>query len=253
MVQARKMAGGWVFLACFACLPAHAQNVQFLPEIDAYLTVKSNIRVYVETKEDRDGGDPEQFTFGPSIQYYLKPWLRLKRVTVFDLDDTKSRPLILESGYRLIKEPNSPSENRALESVTSHFPLVAGILASDRNRVDLDWKNGVFSWRYRNKLTLQRTFAIRSYHFVPYVAAEVFYESQYSKFSSTDLYAGCLFPVGKHVEFDSYYEHENDTGKSPNRQENYIGLALYLYFSLKSQPLSPSPVHKRNPKTDGSF
>jgi hypothetical protein len=83
-------------------------------------------------------------------------------------------------------------------------------------------------------LTLERTFAIRAYHFIPYVAAEPFCESQYNKWSTTDLYAGSLFPVGKHVEFNLYYEFENDTGKKPNRQNYYVGLALYLYFSLKN-------------------
>jgi len=37
--------------------------------------------------------------------------------------------------------------------------------------------------------------------------------------------------VGKHVQFNTYYEHENNTGKRPNRQTNSVGLALYLYFS----------------------
>jgi len=81
---------------------------------------------------------------------------------------------------------------------TSHFPMKAQFLISDRNRADLDWKNG-FTWRYRNKLTIERTFAAHSYHFIPYAAAEAYYESQYAKWSTTDLYAGCLFPVGKHV------------------------------------------------------
>jgi hypothetical protein len=220
-----------VLLFFLACLPARAQNTQFLPEIDAHLTVNPNFQVYVEAKDDRDGGDPIQSTFGPSIQYYRKPLIRLKRVTIFDLDESKSRPLVLETGYRVIKAPNSPTENRAVESVTSHLPLVAGILLSDRNRADLDWKNGSFTWRYRNKLTLERTFSIVSYHLIPYVAAEPFYESQYRKWSSTDLYAGCLFPVGRKVEFNSYYEHENDTGRRPNQQQNYFGLAFYLFFS----------------------
>ena len=110
---------------------------------------------------------------------------------------------------------------------------MAGFHLSDRNRADLDWKNGSFTWRYRNKLTLVRTFAIHSYHFIPYVAAEPYYESQYGKWSTTSLFAGCLFPVGKHVEFNSYYEHDNNTGKHPNQQVNSAGLALYLYFSVE--------------------
>jgi hypothetical protein len=44
-----------------------------------------------------------------------------------------------------------------------------------------------------------------------------------------------LFPVGKHVQFDSYFEHENNTGKRPNKQDEEVGLALHLYFSLVKQ------------------
>jgi len=115
---------------------------------------------------------------------------------------------------------------------TSHFPMKAQFLISDRNRADLDWKNG-FTWRYRNKLTIERTFGVHSYHFIPYAAAEVYYESQYAKWSTTDLYAGCLFPVGKYVQFDPYYRHENNTGKAPNEQQNAIGLAVYFFLSIE--------------------
>src|SRR5690349_9340006 len=226
----------WGLLVCVACVMARAQDTQFLPEIDTYIKL-SPVQFYLEAKDDRDGGDSEQFTFGPSIQVYLKPMVRLQKVTLFDLDDQKSRPLVIESGYRIITAPDSPGENRAIEAVTSHLPLPGGILLSDRNRADLDWKSGVFSWRYRNKLTIERSFSLHSFHLTPYLAAEPFYESQYSKWSTTDLYAGCLFPVGKHIEFNPYYEHENDTGKHPNRQNHYFGLALYLYFS----PMRKSP------------
>jgi hypothetical protein len=233
MTRSQIRLACWVFLAFFMCQLAQAQSAQFLPEVDAHLTLDSRFRVYFQAKDDREGGDPVQATIGPSIQLYLKPLIRLKRVTEFDLDDSKKRLLILETGYRVITAPNAATENRALEAVTSSFPLGAGILASDRNRADLDWKGGSFTWRYRNKLTLERTFSIRSFHFIPYLAAEPFYESQYGKWSATDLYAGCLFPVGKHVQFGSYYEHENNTSKHPNQQNEYIGLTLDLYFSLK--------------------
>jgi hypothetical protein len=110
--------------------------------------------------------------------------------------------------------------------------MKAAIVVTDRNRADLDWKAGTFYWRYRNKLTLEKTFAIYSYHLIPYAAAEPFYESQYEKWSTTSLYAGCLLPVGKHVQFNPYYEHDNNTGKHPNKQVNSVGLELNLYFSV---------------------
>lgn len=227
-----------MFLVAFYCGSTHAQAVQFLPEIDAYVKVHSVVRIYSEMKDDRDGGDSTQATTGPSIQLYVKPLLKLKRVTVFDLDDSKPRALVLEAGYRYITAPNAPTDNRFLSSVTFHLPTKAGGLATDRNRADLDWKDGKFYWRYRNKLTLERTFAIHGYHLIPYVAAEPYYTSQYGKWSTTTEFAGCLLPVGKHVEFNPYYEHENDTGRHPNKSTNSIGLALYLFFSLEKPSAS---------------
>lgn len=80
----------WMLLASFACSLAQAQDTQFLPEIDAHLRLNSRFRLYLQAKDDREGGDPMQFTFGPSLELYLKPLIRLKRVTFFDLDDAKS-------------------------------------------------------------------------------------------------------------------------------------------------------------------
>jgi hypothetical protein len=217
----------------FSCASMPAQSVQFLPEVDTYLKLSPMFRVYNQAKDDRDGGDSTQITSGPSVELYVKPILRLKKITTFDLDDSKPRALVLEAGYRYITAPNTPLDNRLLLAATSHFPIKAGFLIADRNRADLDWKGGVANWRYRNKLTLERTFAIHSYHLIPYVAFEPYYESQYNKWSTTTEYAGCLLPVGKHVEFNPYYEHENDTGKRPNKQENFIGLAVHFYFSVE--------------------
>jgi hypothetical protein len=235
MMQANKTFWKRVFLVFLACVPARAQDVQFLPEVDAHLKLNSLVRVYLQAKDDRDGGDPTQFTIGPSLQLYLKPLLKLKNVTTFDLDDSKSRLSVLETGYRYVAAPDAPPENRMEAVDTLHFPMKGGLLISDRNRADLDWKNGDFTWRYRNKLSLERTFSLRSFHLIPYVAAEPYYESQYNKWSTTSLYAGCYVPVGKHVQFNTYYEHDNNTGKKPNQQVNSIGLALNLYFSLETK------------------
>ena len=105
-------------------------------------------------------------------------------------------------------------------------------MISERNRFDLDWQNAQFTWRYRNKLTIERTLTIVVYHPQPYVAVEPFYGSRYGKWSNTALYAGCLLPIAKHVQFDSYYDNQNNTGKSPNQQLNQFGLIFGLYFMI---------------------
>jgi hypothetical protein len=235
MTKAHQTFWGMVSFLFLACLPTRAQNNQFLPEIDAHLKLNSNFRAYLQAKDDRDGGQPQQFAIGPSLQLYLKPLIKLRNVTVFDLDDAKARFLVLEAGYRYLTAPNTPTDNRMVTDATVNYPLQAGLHIADRNRADLDWKNGAFTWRYRNKLTLQRTFAIYSYHLIPYLAAEPYYESKYAKWSTTALFAGCLFPVGKHIQFNTYYEHENNTGKHPNQSVNEVGLVLNLYFSLQAK------------------
>jgi hypothetical protein len=220
-------------LFCRAGRAQSSQEVQFLPEIDAYLKVDSELRVSAQAKDTRDGGESSQAAIGPSMEFYLKPLIRLRNITVFDLDDAKARPLVLEAGYRYLAAPGKASTNRIPVAVTSHLPLKAKLLLTDRNRADLDWSSGSFTWRYRNMLSLERTLIIHSYHPIPYASAEIYYESQYSKVSTTELYAGSLLPIGKHFQVKAYYEHQNNTGKHPNQQLHGLGLALNIYLSEK--------------------
>ena len=115
----------------------------------------------------------------------------------FDLDDAKARPLVLAAGYRYLSAPGKPSTNRIPIAATSHLPIKAELLLTDRNRADLDWSGGTFTWRYRNMLSLERTLAIHSYHLIPYASAEFYYESQYSKCQYDRTLCGLTLPHGK--------------------------------------------------------
>ena len=224
-----------LILFVMVCSRAGAQSFQFLPEVDGYYQIQRNFTLDFQAKETREAGDPTQAEIGPSVAFTLKPLVQLKNMTTFDLDESKSRPLVLEVGYRYVPSADKPTVQRMEVVATGHLPLVAKILASDRNRADLDWENGQFTWRYRNRLTLERRVGIGSYHPAPYVSAEAFYQSQYQKWSTTALYAGCLLPAGKHLEFNTYYEHQNITGKHPNQQYNQFGLILAIYASRRGQ------------------
>ena len=161
----------------FVCaIDAYPQTeTQFLPEFDVQYEFSSRARVYLQAKDDQDGGDPQQFTFGPSVLLYRKPLMNMKHLLTLDLDTTKSRPVVVETGYRVITAPSAAVENRMIEAVTFHYPLLNQVLITDRNRFDLDWQDGKFTWRYRNRLMVERMFSIRAFHLAPYVAAEPFY------------------------------------------------------------------------------
>jgi Protein of unknown function (DUF2490) len=214
-----------------SCLPAVAQVDQFLPEINFYSKLSSGTRIQLQAKQTREGGEPVQAEIGPSVDFYLRPLIRLAKVTKFDLDDAKSRPLVLSIGYRYLAEGNGGvPTNRLMPVVTSRFPVSTKVVLTTRNRFDLDWKGGVFTWRYRNRLQVEGPVAIGSYHLTPYASVEPFYQSQYGKWSETAIYAGCILPIRKHIQLDPYYVHQNQTGKSPNQQLNQVGLILNLYF-----------------------
>jgi hypothetical protein len=91
--------------------------------VDVNLKLNSTFRTYPEAKDERDGGDPHQFGIGPRLQLYLKPPVRLEEVAKFDLDDTKSRFLVLESGYRYITAPGAPPENRVRRLIPPSGPV----------------------------------------------------------------------------------------------------------------------------------
>ncbi len=224
-------------LACLVilcCLSGSAQTDQLLPEIDTYVNLTSDLRLTFQAKETREAGDPVQAEIGPSLDFYLKPLVRLEKITVFDVDQSKSRPVVFSLGYRYLPYANNfPAINRLEPFVTFNFPMKGDFLLSDRNRADLNWQNGNFSWRYRNRFQIERTLTWRSYHPSPYASVEFFYQSKYSKWSDTAIYAGCIFPIRKHFTFDPYYEHQNQTGASPNSQLNQLGLILSLYFPGK--------------------
>lgn len=207
-----------------------AQSLQSWPEVDTYLKLSSNVRVSFYAALTRENAAASSAEIGPNIDFFLKPLIKLKRITVFQLDQSKERPLTLRLGYRYMPSTDGTVEHRGLAEATGRYPLVRGVLLSDRNRVDFRDLGGQFFWRYRNRISAERTFAIHGYHFTPYLRAEAFYDSQSAKWSRTALTAGSTFPIGKHIELEWYYEHQNDTASSPNRQVNGLGYVLSMYY-----------------------
>jgi hypothetical protein len=209
---------------------AQTQSLQTWPEVDTYVTLNSDVRFSffaAATRENRLGTSSE---VGPNIDLYFKPLVKLKRITIFELDQSKSRLVMLRLGYRYMPSTDGPTEHRGLLEATGNFPLVSGVLLSDRNRFDLRFIDGQLGWRYRNRISAERTIAIRSYHITPYLRAEAYYDGNFSKWSRTTETAGCIFPFRKRYEVEPYYEHQNDTGTSPNRQVNALGFVLSMYF-----------------------
>jgi hypothetical protein len=204
---------------------------QFWPEVDVYVPIASDIRFDFQAKDTREGQQSIQLQIGPSVEFYLKPLVRLRDESTLPKDEARSRLLVISAGYRYLPAPpRGQAENRIVLAATPTYPLGWKIALSDRNQMELRFIGGVFSWRYRNRIALQRPFQIHSYKFTPYARCEFYYSSQYSKWYDTAISAGTKLPVTKRIEFDTYYEHQNQTNRSPNKQIQSLGLVLNVFF-----------------------
>jgi hypothetical protein len=224
----------WLIASFFLLLssPARGQGTitAFLPEVDSYFRLTPDARLLFQAKGYMENGDLDHAQIGPSLQFNFRPLDSLKRITVFDLDDMKCMPVVLTVGYRYLPSSIQPAANRLQPILLLHIPFPGSTLITDRNRGDLDWTHGNFYWTYRNRVTAEQRLTIHSYHPGAYIAGEFAYQSDYAKWSITRLFVGCLLPLSKHLQLDSYYEHVNNTGVHPNRQVNAAGLTLNMYF-----------------------
>ena len=106
----------------------------------------------------------------------------------FRLDESKNRLLLARIGYRYLPSYTGGSaEQRGVLEGTARFPLIGlfgDVLLSDRNRLDLRFIDGEFSWRYRNRLSAEREFSI----------GKIASTEQYRAFGNSPV-TGCVLEV----------------------------------------------------------
>jgi hypothetical protein len=214
-----------------SALPARAQSNQVWPETSTFVKLNDKMRFYflmTTVKEDKDSTEAE---VGPNFDFYLSPF-KVKKWAFIPLDQSKNQLLLVRVGYRYIYPytEEGSSEHRGVVEATARYPLVGGVLVSDRNRVDLRSIEGAKSWRYRNRLTIEREFSFGRLRLNPYIRGEIYYDSRFSKVSRNALIFGSAFPITRHFELESYFEHQNDSGGSSNRTVNAVGMVVNLYF-----------------------
>jgi hypothetical protein len=217
-----------VLLIALLCQSATAQSSQdqFWPEIDSYIKLDSRMRLMFMASRTTDGSTYESAQIGPNLDITLRP---IRLVSVESNDSSKRQYLTFGIGYRYLRNLDKPSENRMILELTPRYYLPWGILASDRNRFELRIISGNFTWRYRNRLTLERSFNIKSLRLTPYAQGEVYYYSQYGLWNKDSYAFGMTFPVHRRLEIKPYFQHDNDS-RSSTPHVNALGLTLYLYF-----------------------
>lgn len=207
---------------------------EFWPEIDVYINVKPKVRLYLigtisKSVEDGEIRNAQGFEaqFGAHIDYI------------------PNDHIILRTGYRFgtsVGDADEPyKEHRLLTEQTLRKLLPGDLLLSDRNREDFRFVNGDFSFRYRNRVSIEREVHVfKERSITPYVSAEIFYDTRSSAWNRNRLAVGfqqslrrgplrkMLLPK-RQVILDLYYMRQNDS-RSETQHVNAIGAALAFYF-----------------------
>jgi len=219
-------------IAAVWCSSVSAQQTQteWLPEIDTYVNLTDRYRLMFMASRSTDANTINSAQFGPNLDVNLRPLLRPRLRT----NDSASHNFVtFRIGYQYIRNFGKLNENRVQLGVTSRFHFPWSMELAERNRFDLRIINDQFSWRYRNRLTLARSFTIESFTLAPYARGEIYYYSTTGTWSKNTYSFGATFPVRKRFELEGYYERENTTGGAPPHV-NGIGMTLSIFFRQKT-------------------
>ncbi len=218
----------WGLVALGHWQPLNAQSTedQFLPEIDTYLTINPVARAEMIASRTKDGSTLNSATLGGGVDFFIGPIHALRHTNE---DDSNRQLLTLGVTYRSINNVDKPNENRLQFDMTPRYRLPADLLLADRNRIELRIISGGVTWRYRNRLTVQRTFVFRHLALTPYGRVEGFYDISKGYWSEATYSGGANITLTKRIEIEPYYERQDIYGSSPSNV-NGFGLTLSIYF-----------------------
>jgi len=213
---------------------AQETRKEFWPEVDVYINVKPKIRLYLLGTISKSVEDGELF----NAQSY-------EAQIGAHVDYIPNKHLILRTGYRygtaVGDNDDGFREHRLIAEQTLRKLLPGDFLLSDRNRQDFRFINGDFSFRYRNRVTIERELPVfKRRNVTPYVSGEIFYDTRFDVWNRNRLAVGIQHtllsgPLQKmllhkrQVVLDIYFMKQNDS-RSQTQHVKAVGAALVFYF-----------------------
>ena len=228
----RGWLGIWALVVCPLVLGQESTSRnEVWPEIDVYINIKPKLRLFLLATSSRSVEDGE-----------------LLRSNAFEaqfgahLDYLPNDHLVLRTGYRFgtsLGDADEFKEHRFLTEQTLRKRLAWEVLLSDRNREDFRVVNGDFSFRYRNRVTVERDFRLFGKRTItPYASAEAYYDTRYDVWNKTRFAAGMQITLRRgplrallhrhQTILDIYYMRQHDT-RAAASHVNAIGVVVAIY------------------------
>ena len=206
---------------------------QVWPKLELYLSFRDTTRLVVYA-ESGLGLDPglALVQAGAEIEQAVTP-LRARLFPTIRVSKRERATLGLGYQYGRALERGgfggSTNENRIYGEGTFRALFPAEILAGDRNRVEGRALDGDWSWRYRNRLRVERGFEVAGRRVVPLASAELFYDSRPGTWTRLRLEAGADLEelLGRGTVLELYYVRQYDRGEPAI--VNALGVTVDVY------------------------
>lgn len=228
----------FLYLMLIGSQPARAQEPstrqEFWPEVDIYINVKPKVRIYLLGTISKSVEDGELF----NAQSY-------EAQVGVHVDYIPNKHLILRTGYRygtaVGNNDDGFREHRILTEQTLRKLLPGDFLVSDRNREDFRFISGDFSFRYRNRVTIEREVPVfKGRTITPYVSGEIFYDTRYHVWNRNRVAVGVQHSLRRgpllkmvlpkrQIILDLYLMRQNDS-RSNAPHVNALGASLAFHF-----------------------
>jgi hypothetical protein len=203
---------------------------QVWPKLSLYLQLSDRTRVELLAQSQiATGSGAINAQAGGELEISMAP-LRERLFPTVQL--SKKERATLGLGYRggapiVEGDKGGVREHRFLAEATFRVLFPATILASDRNRFEARWLDGDWSWRYRNRLRVERGFDAGAARLIPFASGELFYDSRSDGWSRLRVEAGLDIEelTGRRSVIELYVARQFDASGSFNA----LGLTFELY------------------------
>ena len=212
---------------------------EFWPSFEAYINVKPKVRLYLLGTVSKAIEDGELFNAQ-----------RFEAQVGAHVDYIPNEHFILRGGYRygraVGENDDGFREHRLLSEQILRKILPGDLLLTDRNREDFRFIKGDFSFRYRNRLMVEREFQVNILTFLrrrsitPYVSGELSYDTRFDLWNRNRYAVGVVQSLRRGpilrqllpkrgIFLDLYLMRQNDSRSTP-AHVNAIGAGLVFHF-----------------------
>jgi hypothetical protein len=212
---------------------------EFWPAVEVYINVKPKVRLYLLGTVSKAIEDGELF----NAQSY-------EAQVGAHVDYIPNDQLILRAGYRygtaVGNQDSGFREHRILADQILRKLLPGDLLLTDRNREEFRFITGDFSFRYRNRVQIEREFhwakvpLLKGRTITPYISGEISYDTRYGVWNRNRYAVGMIQSLKRGpllrkllpkrgMNLDIYLMRQNDSRSSP-AHVNALGAALVFYF-----------------------